>query len=123
MSKKTKIFLLILCGIFIVTGLIFVMFYSRSKACGGFACIFLGLGMFVLGIHNKFCYEEKLSSLSESVDEYLQETESQHGESYSMENESKMIKKAYDKLKKTDRTHISLFLAGMVLIILSFFIF
>ena len=123
MSKKTKIFLLILCGIFIVTGLIFVMFYSRSKACGGFACIFLGLGMFVLGIHNKFCYEQKLSDLSETVDEYLLETKDTHDESYNIDTESKMIKKAYDKLKRKDRTHISLFVMGIVFIVLSFFIF
>ena len=58
MSKNTKILLLTLCGVFLATGLILLIFYSRSSICGGLACISLGLGMIVLAIHNKYQYDE-----------------------------------------------------------------
>lgn len=123
MSKNTKILLLTLCGVFLATGLILLIFYSRSSICGGLACISLGLGMIVLAIHNKYQYDEKLKELNEFTQDFLLETKENNDEDYDMKNENKAVKKMYAHLKKTDRTHISLFVSGSVLFILAFFIF
>ncbi len=123
MSKSTKILLLTLCGISIVAGFVLMMFYAKSNVCGGLSCIFLGIGMIVLGIHNKYQYEEKLEELTESVDEFMLEVKNTHDEDYDMKNENKAVKKAYGQLKKTDRTHISLFISGIVLFFLAILIF
>lgn len=125
MTKKTKIALIALSSVLFLVGLILIMFYKYGRVYGGLSCIFLGVGMIVLGIHNKYHYEEKYLKLSQEVDIMNKDIEeNQEGSQfYDIMNDGKTIKKAYKSLKRNDRTHISLFVAGIAFILLSFFVF
>ncbi len=121
MEKSTKILLIVLASLLGLAGVVLIMFFKKSSICGGFAFLCFGVAFIVLGIHNKFEYDENREIVDEAMDEFKKNNR-EESEMFDLKKEKKAIKKVYRQFNR-DRTHISLFVAGVVFVFVSFFIF
>lgn len=121
MEKSTKILLITLASLLGLAGVVLIMFFKKSNACGGFAFICFGVAMILLGVYNKFEYDENREILDEAMDEFKRDNE-QNNQLYDPKTQRKAVKKMYRKFNKT-RTHYTLMITGAILIVVSFFIF
>lgn len=126
MNKSGKILLLVGCGLLFTTSIVLFMFYRRATTCGGFAFLCLGLGFILLGINNRYEYQQKINELDDIMEELRladEEDAESDGQLFDEKQENKAIKKVYRQMRKDNRTHVGLFFAGVVFIFVALLVF
>lgn len=122
-NKKLKMILataLVLIGI----GLIFIMFYKTSKVFGCLSCIFIGLGLITFGIHSRYRYLQKRAEIDKTIAEIIKDVEEngENSEYYELAQNKKVMNTMYKDLDKTEKTHVTFFVSGIVFLVCSFLI-
>lgn len=117
-KKNTLVFALI----FMVAGIICLIFYKTNAIFGCLSCLFLGVGFIFLGKTNKFRYQSNLVRLDKKLEEMLKDVEI-NGElsEYNGFSENEQYKILRQFIKKNKRKDIYCYIFGGAFIFMAIF--